>query len=118
MSWTAEMVAVVKQHWGNKSAREIGDMIDRNRNAVIGKAHRLGLTINVISNGRRNRLDHSGGDKPSFQSPDTTNVNGWKTSRAIGTSAWRRQQKGRRIARLIVGDASLAIGRRERPRDG
>ena len=69
MSWTAEMVAVVKRHWGNKSAREIGDMIDRNRNAVIGKAHRLGLTINVISNGRRNRLDQSAGDKPCFQSP-------------------------------------------------
>lgn len=43
MSWTSEMVATVRDHWGSKSAREIGDMVGKSKNAVIGKADRLGL---------------------------------------------------------------------------
>ena len=45
MSWTEEKVAVLRQYWGSgKSASEIAEIIgDMSRNAVIGKAHRLGL---------------------------------------------------------------------------
>ena len=45
MSWTEEKVAVLRQYWGSgKSASEIAEIIgDVSRNAVIGKAHRLGL---------------------------------------------------------------------------
>ena len=45
MSWTEEKVAVLRQYWGSgKSASEIADIIGgMSRNAVIGKAHRLGL---------------------------------------------------------------------------
>ena len=45
MSWTDEKVAVLRQYWGSgKSASEIAEIIGgMSRNAVIGKAHRLGL---------------------------------------------------------------------------
>lgn len=45
MSWTEEKVAVLQKHWGSgKSASEIAEIIGgMSRNAVIGKAHRLGL---------------------------------------------------------------------------
>lgn len=46
MSWTEERVALLRQLWGSgKSASEIAEMLgDVSRNAVIGKAHRLGLS--------------------------------------------------------------------------
>ena len=46
MSWTEERVALLRQLWGSgKSASEIAEMIGGvSRNAVIGKAHRLGLS--------------------------------------------------------------------------
>ena len=46
MSWTEERVAVLSQLWGSgKSASEIAEILgDTTRNAVIGKAHRLGLS--------------------------------------------------------------------------
>jgi GcrA cell cycle regulator len=43
MMWTAEKIETVTAHWSKLSAAEIGDMIGVSRNAVIGKAHRLGL---------------------------------------------------------------------------
>lgn len=45
MSWTDEKVAVLRRYWGSgKSASEIAEIIGgMSRNAVIGKAHRLGL---------------------------------------------------------------------------
>jgi GcrA cell cycle regulator len=46
MSWTDERVEQLKQLWGQgMSASEIADALgDVTRNAVIGKAHRLGLS--------------------------------------------------------------------------
>jgi len=46
MSWTEERVSVLRQLWGNgKSASEIAEILGGvTRNAVIGKAHRLGLS--------------------------------------------------------------------------
>ena len=46
MTWTDDRVALLRQLWGSgKSASEIAQMIgDVSRNAVIGKAHRLGLS--------------------------------------------------------------------------
>ncbi len=46
MSWTEERVDRLRQLWGSgKSASEIAEMLGGvTRNAVIGKAHRLGLS--------------------------------------------------------------------------
>lgn len=44
MTWTPQMIATVKQHWGDKTAREIGLLIGKTRNSVCGKVNRLGLS--------------------------------------------------------------------------
>ena len=46
MSWTEDRVAQLRQLWGSgKSASEIAEILGgMSRNAVIGKAHRLGLS--------------------------------------------------------------------------
>lgn len=46
MSWTEERIERLRQMWGQgMSASEIADSLgDVTRNAVIGKAHRLGLS--------------------------------------------------------------------------
>lgn len=46
MSWTDERVEKLRELWGQgMSASEIADLLgDITRNAVIGKAHRLGLS--------------------------------------------------------------------------
>lgn len=46
MSWTEERVELLKQFWGNgMTAAQIAERLgDVSRNAVIGKAHRLGLS--------------------------------------------------------------------------
>ena len=41
--WTPEKIAVVREHWGKKTARQIGAMIGKSKNAVSGKATHLGL---------------------------------------------------------------------------
>jgi GcrA cell cycle regulator len=47
MSWTEDKVAILQQLWGTgKSASEIAVILGgMTRNAVIGKAHRLGLSV-------------------------------------------------------------------------
>ena len=47
MSWSDEMIVLLKTHWGSgKSAAEIAQLLgpSMTRNAVIGKAHRMGLS--------------------------------------------------------------------------
>ncbi|HET8726027.1 MAG TPA: GcrA family cell cycle regulator [Alphaproteobacteria bacterium] len=46
MSWTEERIERLRQLWGSgRSASEIAEILgDVSRNAVIGKAHRLGLS--------------------------------------------------------------------------
>ena len=44
MSWTDEKIAELKRLWlEGKSTGEIGKIIGMSKNAVVGKAHRLGL---------------------------------------------------------------------------
>ena len=59
MSWTEEKVEKLKELWGKKTASEIAQIIGNvSRNAIIGKANRLGLRrevekkdkINIIKN--------------------------------------------------------------------
>ena len=49
MSWTEEKVNKLKEQWGkDKTASQIAEIIGGvSRNAVIGKAHRLNLSIKV-----------------------------------------------------------------------
>jgi hypothetical protein len=41
--WTEDRIAILRRDWGNKLAANIADELGCSRNAVIGKAHRLGL---------------------------------------------------------------------------
>lgn len=66
MSWSADQVAIVRANWGQgKSAKEIADLIGKSRNAVIGKAHRLGLKTPVKKkDGRRLKAKRRIMEKP------------------------------------------------------
>jgi GcrA cell cycle regulator len=47
-TWTAEQIEILRVQWGHGlTGREIGKMIGKTRNAVIGKAHRLKLEARV-----------------------------------------------------------------------
>ncbi len=50
MEWTAERVELLKELWGEGlSARQIAESLGHvTRNAVIGKAHRLGLSTRSV----------------------------------------------------------------------
>lgn len=45
MSWTAAQIETLCEHWGSKRASEIGALIGKTGNAVIGKANRLNLPM-------------------------------------------------------------------------
>ena len=50
MSWTEEKIEKLKELWGKKTANEIAQIIGNiSRNAVIGKAHRLNLSLKFRS---------------------------------------------------------------------
>jgi GcrA cell cycle regulator len=52
MTWTEQKIQLLKEMWGNHSASEIAEHIGGlTRNAVIGKAHRLKLSIQKASEG-------------------------------------------------------------------
>lgn len=59
MSWTEDKVDLLRQLWGSgKSASEIAEIIGgMTRNAVIGKAHRLGLSGRPSPIKRRKRVE-------------------------------------------------------------
>jgi GcrA cell cycle regulator len=52
MTWTDQKIQMLKDMWGNHSASEIADHIGgMTRNAVIGKAHRLKLSVQKSAEG-------------------------------------------------------------------
>jgi hypothetical protein len=42
-SWTEKEDAILRKHIGHYSMREIGEMLGRTKNSVIGRANRLGI---------------------------------------------------------------------------
>ena len=71
MTWTDQKIQMLKDMWGQHSASEIAEQIGGlTRNAVIGKAHRLKLSI-------QKSVDSSG----STTSRATGGVSGIKSSR-------------------------------------
>ena len=56
MSWDQKKIEILRNEWGKgKTASQIAEMIGGvSRNAVIGKAHRLNLSIKIKS---RNNID-------------------------------------------------------------
>ena len=44
-TWTPDEDAVLRREYALRSARELGEMLGRARNAVIGRARRIGLAV-------------------------------------------------------------------------
>jgi len=43
MEWTRSAIDILEKEWPIKSGSEVGEILGCSKNAVIGKAHRLGL---------------------------------------------------------------------------
>lgn len=50
--WTDEERQTLRDNWANMTAKQIGNMIGRTRNAIIGAAARLGLAPKARSGGK------------------------------------------------------------------
>jgi GcrA cell cycle regulator len=110
-SWTEAQIEILKRHWNNgKSAREIAEMpgmAGLSRNAVIGKAQRLGLgaTPALVQRKRRN------GAKRSRRRAEASGV----------APASRRPPKltlvSRRITMIDLTEHTCRYPFGERPRD-
>jgi GcrA cell cycle regulator len=54
MTWTQDKIAALEQRWqAGESITAIGKALGTSRNAVVGKAHRLGLPSRVSPIRRR-----------------------------------------------------------------
>jgi GcrA cell cycle regulator len=76
MSWSGERIAELKQLWSEgHSAAEIGRRLEVSKNAVIGKAHRLGLPSRP-SPIKRERLTAKRAAKPAMSIPPKQKTKG------------------------------------------
>jgi hypothetical protein len=55
--WTDEESEMLKRLWETRSAKDIGALMGKTRNAVIGKANRLGLPMKKAAPGMRQARD-------------------------------------------------------------
>lgn len=87
MSWTPERITELKKLWPDHSASQIADILgDTSRNAVIGKANRLGLS------------------SPNDKKIKKNKVAGTKSIRGI-----RRNNRTRNLMPRFSGNAALKI---------
>jgi GcrA cell cycle regulator len=69
MTWTEQKIQMLKDMWGNHSASEIAEHIGGlTRNAVIGKAHRLKLSIQKAAEGGATGLPRVAGGMSGLKS--------------------------------------------------
>ena len=66
MAWTDENVEILETHWSaGRSAREIAEKLGVTRNAVIGKANRMGLSHSSATTRRGRRARRGDRGRPS-----------------------------------------------------
>lgn len=53
VKWPAKDDAILRKLWKSHTAKQIGDLLGRSRNSVIGRAHRLNLKDKTINDGLR-----------------------------------------------------------------
>ncbi len=69
MTWTEQKIQMLKDMWGSHSASEIAEVIGGlTRNAVIGKAHRLKLSVQKSANTPGTGLQCATGGMASIKS--------------------------------------------------
>lgn len=69
MTWTEQKIQMLKDMWGHHSASEIAEHIGGlTRNAVIGKAHRLKLSAQKLSDSPGTGLQRASGGMGSIKS--------------------------------------------------
>lgn len=96
MNWSEEETATLRRMWTDGvHSRVIGAAIKRSKNAVIGRAHRLGLAIHIDSNSRR--MERARDDQPSR--PRKSGPRGPYKPR-INKTGWR--QAGKPSAPTII----------------
>jgi len=64
--WTNFDIRVLKRLWKDHSAREIGDRLERPRNSILGKAHRLKLESKVHKRGHKEGLKEARKRSPAI----------------------------------------------------
>jgi GcrA cell cycle regulator len=116
MSWTDERIERLKELWSKgMTASQIADELGSvSRNAVIGKAHRLGLQSRPRREAERGRASRREAERRPPSAVETPPAN----RRRGGASRRRERRRGRKPRRAAAAapPAPAAAGPLDRPR--